>query len=287
VPGVSRATGAALDAVAGRAHTGPLPSYGQRTIGGYSLADHAADPAVAAFIRNETPPWDIIVLQDHSRVPGGADPRQRNASRTALAEVLVPMVPPSSRIILFGTWAHLRGSVEPSQRAAYPDFPTMQRKTTAGLTGYLTHVRTTNQKALELAPVGDAFQLVYDAEIAAGREPTDGQGVNASLFARLFHPDGFHPSRLGTYLAACVFTQTLLAREISPRVVQAVLDLQAARISLDTQLNHRFDDHWQREVFNTKEAERLQAAAREAIEAYRRSAAIEHDLEHENYWYSA
>mmetsp|Transcript_8781 Transcript_8781/g.14817 ORF Transcript_8781/g.14817 Transcript_8781/m.14817 type:complete len:128 (+) Transcript_8781:363-746(+) len=64
------------------------------------------------------------------------------------------------------------------------------------------------------APVGQAFWEVYQAELAASRDPL----ASGSLFARLFQPDAFHPSRLGSYLAGCVFARVLLKERAGDRL---------------------------------------------------------------------
>ena len=176
--------------------------HGQITPGGQRFAGHAADVRVAELLSK---PWDGVVLQDNSGVPGGADVSALAASREALTASLVPRVSSATRLILYGTWGHLHGSVYSAQREAYPDYTTMQRKTTAGYEAYRALVAPA--RCVELAPVGDAFQVIHDEERAAGRDPT----APGSLFARLFVPDNFHPSRLGSFLAACVFTHVLLA----------------------------------------------------------------------------
>jgi len=247
---------ASLLAVAGLTGT---EQHGQVTPGGQRFAGHATDERVAALLRSE-PPWDIVVLQDNSGIPGGFDADQLEESRAALATKLVPMVPRSSRLILYGTWGHLRGSVYEAQREAYPDYATMQRKTTAGYDGFGAAVAC--ERPVELAPVGDAFQIVHDEEVAAGRDPT----APSSLFARLFVPDAFHPSRLGSFLAASVFAQLLLGGD-AERLAASRGFRPAPACALDAKLQEQYGDGWQPEEMSEEEAARLQEAARRAVEA--------------------
>jgi hypothetical protein len=179
-----------------------VSSHGQVTPGGVGFAVHASDASVAQLLSHA---WDAVVLQDHSGVPGNASAADLTASRTALIDTLAPMVPLPQRLILYGTWGHRAGSVYWWQRDAYPDFPTMQRLTSAGYLGYVDLVQPL--RSVELAPVGDAFSRIYDEDLTAGRDPLDA----ASLFAQLYASDAFHPSAHGSYLAACVFTHVLLA----------------------------------------------------------------------------
>lgn len=64
---------------------------------------------------------------------------------------------------------------------------------------------------VSIVPVGEAFRRVYAACERSGLDPQHPD----SLFARLYAPDAYHPSRLGTFLAACVFYGVISGR--SPR----------------------------------------------------------------------
>ena len=64
---------------------------------------------------------------------------------------------------------------------------------------------------VSIVPVGEAFRRVYAACERSGLDPQHPD----SLFARLYAPDTYHPSRLGTFLAACVFYGVISGR--SPR----------------------------------------------------------------------
>ena len=242
---------AALLSVAGLTGT----SHDQVAPGGQRFAGHAADERVAALLGSE-PPWDVVVLQDNSGVPGGFDSSQLEESKVALVSTLLPMVPPTARLILYGTWGHLRGSVYEEQREAYPDFLTMQHKTTAGCEGYCA----ASERHIELAPVGDAFKIIYDEEVAAGNDPTD----PGSLFARLYVPDGFHPSRLGSFLAARVFAHVLLDGH-EDKLAATRQFRPAASCALDAKLQSRYGEDWAPREMADEEATRLQEAARRAV----------------------
>ena len=60
--------------------------------------------------------------------------------------------------------------------------------------------------AIGIAPVGDAWERIYDEDVRAKRDPL----ADDSLFSRLYKKDKFHPSVLGTFLAACVFALMIL-----------------------------------------------------------------------------
>jgi len=121
--------------------------------------------------------WDAVILQGHSLE---AVDEERRPGLEAAAEQFAGLIrDEGAKPVIFMTWA-------------YRDRPNM--------TATLDAVYTALGKRLGVmvAPVGLAF---------AGAIETI-PGVN------LFDPDGFHPSREGTYLAACVFYAVL--REESP-----------------------------------------------------------------------
>ena len=78
----------------------------------------------------------------------------------------------------------------------------MQDKTTKGLRAYVGFFPQSSN--VTFVPVGDAFRAVY----SSCDDPSD----PTSLFARLYAPDAFHPSRLGTYLSCLVFFVMLTGR---------------------------------------------------------------------------
>jgi hypothetical protein len=252
----------------------PAVDHGQVTPGGQRLAGHAADEKVTALLSHEgAPPWDVVILQDNSGIPGGFDADALAESRKALTTTLVPMVPRSARLILYGTWGHMRGSVYEAQRTAYPDYVTMQRLTTKGIEDYRELIAEQHQRPIEFAPVGDAFQLIYDEEVERGVEPTSAE----SLFARLFVPDMFHPSRLGSFLAASVFAHLLLMGD--PQRLAASRPFRPApSCKFDRKLKERFGEDWVPAEMSEEDAARLQGAARRAVEARASSCAGEHAI---------
>ena len=230
--------------------------HGQVTPDGQKFAGHAADEHVSKLLGK---PWDVVVLQDHSGIPGGYNADRLAESRGALASSLLPLVPSTARLLVYGTWGHVEGSVYEEQRGAYPDYPTMQSKTTAGIESYLELIGRV--RPVELAPVGDAFLLVYEDEVAAGRDPTS----DDSLFARLFAPDKFHPSRLGSFLAACVFAYVILAGD-DAAIAASRAFRPAESCDLDAKLAERYGPDWKPEPISDMDAAQIQDAARRAVE---------------------
>ena len=106
-----------------------------------------------------------------------------------------------------------------------------------------------------LHPYPSAFRL------SPGRDPLSA----ASLFSRLFAPDDFHPSRLGTYLAACVFALVLTG--VSP----LGSPFRPARCGFDDRVlekNPGWEGEWPAAVSDV-DAARLQRAAHAAVGARR------------------
>lgn len=230
------------------------------TPGGQRFAGHAVDSRVATLLSES---WDVVILQDNSGVPGGYNFDALMASRAALMTALVPQVPDTARLVLYGTWGHLRGSVYEDQQSAYPDYVTMQRRTTDGIEGYVELIKgSAPSRSVEFAPVGDAFLILYNEEVQAGRDPLEPD----SLFARLYAPDAFHPSRIGSFLAACVFTRVLLEGD-DARISQSLAFRPADSCKLDRRLQDKYGDEWAPRIMDEADVARVQRAAAKALEA--------------------
>ena len=107
------------------------------------------------------------------------------------------------------------------------------------------------------------FQIIYKEELAAGRDPT----AESSLFARLFVPDAFHPSRLGSYLAACTFALVLLAGQPVAVVEASIAVLPSESCAHDESLRNQFGAEWTPASISDADAKRLRHAARRAKRA--------------------
>lgn len=131
--------------------------------------------------------WDFVVLQENSRVP--SLPRAHLPEFVPAARTLHARIRASgARTVLFMTWGYENGD-----SANYDDdsYAAMQSRLADG------YRDAAAQLPAQVVPVGLAW-----AE-ALRREP------GLDLWAR----DGMHPSRLGSYLAACVFYRTLTGRD--------------------------------------------------------------------------
>jgi len=129
----------------------------------------------------------VVVLQEQSQIPS-FDPIYRAKEFDPYVSLLTQKISAAgARPLLFLTWGYRNGD-----RRNLPDdtFAAMQTRL---YSGYWDAARSTGAA---IAPVGLAW-----SEAVASRPQLD-----------LWASDGKHPSRLGSYLAACVFYATLTGR---------------------------------------------------------------------------
>jgi hypothetical protein len=144
--------------------------------GGAFLADEVGSPAVADALAATK--WDVVVLQEQSEAP--AVPSVRAGQMAPAARALAARIRASGgQPVLFMTWAHRDGLSD----AGLPDYASMQRAIDDAYLGLATEL------GVPVAPVGYLWSIVR---------------TEAPSLA-LWQDDGSHPSRAGTYLAACVF----------------------------------------------------------------------------------
>jgi len=148
------------------------------TLSASYLSDHAA--FAGHMIKNykhkrKKGPWDVVVLQGHSREP--ISKKKAKAFQDAARTLVRTIRDAGSRPAFFMTWA-------------YKDKPEMTQK----LRGAYTAIG--NELHALVVPVGLAF-----AQARA-------DGMTDVLYAK----DKHHPSLFGTYLAACVFYATLYGK---------------------------------------------------------------------------
>ena len=222
--------------------------HDQVTPGGQSLIGHAKDENVKnAFDKRST---TFVVLQDNSQVPGGYDKDILKNTHDVLESYFIPRIQKNNSVpILFQTWAHLRGSVYSQSKKEYPSYEIMQTKTSNGYVEYANILKKICPEVL-VAPVGEAFRRVFEL---------DPKG----LFCELFSPDTYHPSRLGTLLAALVFFGTMTGTLFSPTSIKS-FDPNRTR-DFDCEMRRRFGDDWKPKIVTNEKFETLRNAARVAI----------------------
>ena len=169
--------------------------------GGPKAVAEAAEAArVAADATTDVPPArdlraflgdvqrDVVVVQDFSRGPI----KSRDEGVSALRR-LAPLLREARVVVLFSTWAYDNKLTRADEDLR--DTTKMARGLAEGYEEYARALQDAGVETIAIAPVGAAFELVRAEDEALWR----------SLFAR----DGYHPSPVGTYLAARVLHETI------------------------------------------------------------------------------
>jgi hypothetical protein len=132
--------------------------------------------------------WDVVVLQEASRIPALA-PEVRYVEMEPYARALADDIPSTgARPALFMTWGYRSGD---EQTFGDDTFSSMQARLERG------YEEEGIALAAPVVPVGVAW-----AAALRERPKID-----------LWSGDGKHPSRLGSYLTACVFYVALTGRD--------------------------------------------------------------------------
>ena len=131
---------------------------------------------------------DVVVVQDFSRGPIKSRDEGVGALRT-----LAPLLREARVVVLFSTWAYDNKLTRADDDLR--DTTKMARGLAEGYEEYARALQDAGVETIAIAPVGAAFELVRAEDEALWR----------SLFAR----DGYHPSPVGTYLAARVLHETI------------------------------------------------------------------------------
>lgn len=173
--------------------TQPPVTVAQVVWGGAHLQEHFKRGAARTSIAKDGP-WTYVVLQEQSHTPIAVP----DEFLAAVQQFDYDIKNVRAMTVLYETWA---------DKATPED----QSSLTAAYT------KAASQTRALLVPVGDAFAKCL-------REHSE---IN------LYNPDGKHPSREGTYLAACVFYAKLFGR--SPVGLPGALSLY----DLDTKQNLR------------------------------------------------
>jgi hypothetical protein len=162
--------------------------------------------------------WDYIVLNDQSIAP--AVPRKRNKTIQALISTYIPLLQQMTTTttttttttsgaspipIFISTYGYWRDNLNLTDLYGIQNVPHFTAKLEYGYQLYAQTLLLRSSSASSyssfpsrVAPVGIAFLVVWEE--------------NPSLWARLFGPDQFHPSPLGTYLMGCVVHATIFRR---------------------------------------------------------------------------
>jgi len=144
--------------------------------GGWTLAHHAASEQTLGILESQS--WDYVILQEQSVIPCLPD-RREQAMYPAVRALHGSIQRAGPETVLFVTWGRRDGLAFEGDR----DFEVMQDQLYAG------YKEIADEIGAAMAPVGIAWQRARTEDSAL----------------ELWDKDGSHPSREGSYLAACVF----------------------------------------------------------------------------------
>jgi hypothetical protein len=150
--------------------------------------------------------WDAVVLQGQSQMLSLDEVFWLQASYPYAEELRRKILFAGSHGILFETWGYREGVNESDS------YEEMQGRLFTGVHALAERLR------MPVAPVGTAWSVAHH-----GRPALD-----------LWADDGRHPSRAGSYLAACVFYAELTGRDPSESNFTAGLDAPSARFLQET-----------------------------------------------------
>ena len=166
------------------------------TAPGWRLKRAAGHRGLAKLLHEVS--WDVVVLQEQSGIPSTSEAERAREFDPYVAELDRKIRSVGAQTLLFLTWGY--------DGDGYHD---MQQRLAAGYQNVAWRLRA------RIAPVGTAW-----AE-ALRRRP------DADLWAR----DGRHPTRLGSYLAACTFYAVLTGNDPRATRYTAGLDPRDARFA--------------------------------------------------------
>ena len=165
-----------------------------RAPGGWWLRDHLASADTVDTIA--TGDFDYVVLQEQSMVPADRNLAEKQTKPAAVGLATRASMT-GADLVLFMTWGHRNGSLE----VGHSSYDSMQ------IAIANTYDRLAASVVGEVAPVGAAWWMT----LAERRD------IN------LYQPDGSHPTRAGSYLAAAVIAGTLL--DVAPTEFETDLGL--------------------------------------------------------------
>ncbi len=179
--------------------------------GGWRFLDHVRETPMLPILH--TTEWQYVVLQEQSQIPSVA--ALRSEYMYPSARILAQQITQAGATpLFFVTWGHRSGWRE----HGLVGYAAMQAQLNRG------YEEIAHELGTPTAPVGAAWELV----------------VHQHPAIELWQPDGSHPSRYGTYLAACVFYATIFRESPEglrytadlPQSVAALLQRAAAAVVL-------------------------------------------------------
>lgn len=151
-----------------------------RAVGGWWMKDHAASADTVNAIESEE--WDYVILQEQSIVPA-SEPDRINSMNPSMRALNRSIQKSGASPVVYLTWGRAGGFSE----VGHGSYASMQAAVTTA------YEKIADELVAVVAPVGEAWRQVL----------IDHPGLT------LYQSDGSHPTRSGTYLAACVFYAAL------------------------------------------------------------------------------
>lgn len=181
--------------------------FDSNAIGGATFNAHANNAVTQTKIQSQA--WDYVVLQAQSQEPSFS-PEQVDAQTTPFALQLDALVDASDSCALtvfFQTWGRKFGDA--ANCNVYPPVCTYEGMQDRLLASY---TQFADQCDAIMAPVGEAWRMSI--------------AQNSDL--NLYSADNSHPSLAGSYLAACVFYETVFRKSVVGTTYTAGLDAAVA-----------------------------------------------------------
>lgn len=161
-----------------------------------SFHDDVGAPTVKALFEQDQ--WNFVILNDHTQAP--CRQSTKHATKKILEERYAALLEASGACPIFlQTAAYREKGLKKSDDLG--DFEEFSDRLQVGYREYAQFIRTQSSSSTALlpcrvAPVGEAVRWLYRHDPA--------------LWQKVYAPDGFHFSPLGTWLEACVLYCTLI-----------------------------------------------------------------------------
>ncbi len=168
--------------------------HASSTPGGAQLVQHVTNNNTLSGIRQGN--WDVVVIQEQSQKPSFSDAQVGTDVEPYAAQLndTIEHYNPCAETAFYMTWGRQNGDAQ--NCASFPALCTFEGMNARLRRAYLR--MAANNDAIA-APVGAVWRTVRDSL----------PSIN------LYSSDGSHPSRAGTYLAACTFYATLFRKGVT------------------------------------------------------------------------
>lgn len=162
------------------------------TPGGCSFRKHVENPALIKALADGG--WDYVVLQEQSSAPArhSATVARDTYPYAHILDSLARAGSPGAKVIFYMTWGHKPGC----------------------LTGHKGYPMVDTYEGMQLRLAQSYLEMAYDNDARCAPVGLAWRAVRAERpDLVLYRNDRSHPSRAGSYLAACVIYATMLGRD--------------------------------------------------------------------------